>query len=409
MNKETIDKIIKGLSIIFLGLMIAYFIFDSNYPLTYILYVSMIVTGMVILTIYHYFFQKGEQFNTLIILIIIVLGLGLIFRDDFYISIPLVYLSIFYIVRFFTNRRKQKSDLLRYVLTITILLSSFFYIQNIGNKWWIILCEYLMYFGIFSLIGYYMFCKKNIPEQTVKRDIKKWKGITLIGIFFVLIGISYTLIFRDYIIDYKKYRLINLAKKDYYDNKVNFQKLLTISDKIDFVNEIEITNDTIVEIDIQDTISENNNYSFQYIYSDDEYPVIDVDFLDSCQVSVKYIDTTILYQSKWSLRISNKNEKVYNKLVNDYLNTDTESIDKIIGLLNDINSFAISKNGEGLTIRYWGRYGENIEYYFTNKELEEKREYAYYSSKLEDNVYLIYKDRSLVDFIGSYYFYRFDI
>jgi len=409
MNKEKIDKILKGLSITFLGLIIARFISNSNYPFTYILYVSMIVTGMVISTIYLYFFRKGEQFNTLIILIIIVLGLGLIFKDDFYISIPLVYLLICYIIRLFTNERKQKKDVLRFVLTITVLLSSFSYIQNIGSKWWIILSEYLMYFGIFGLIGFYMFYEKNITEQAKNRNIKKGISITLIGVLFLLTGISYTLVLQDYIIDYKKNRLINLAKKDYYDNKVNLQKILTIAEKIDFVNEIEILNNNITVIDIQDTISENNNYSFQSIYSDDEYPIIDVDFLDSCQVSVKYIDTTILYQSKWSLRISNENEMVYNKLVNDYLNTDTKTIDEITTLLNDINSIAISKNRLGLTIRYWGRYGENIEYYFTNKELDEKREYTYYSSKLEDNAYLIYEDRSLVDFIGSYYFYRFDI
>ena len=178
--------------------------------------------------------------------------------------------------------------------------------------------------------------------------------------------------------------------------------------KIDFVNEIEIFNNNIVEIDIQDTISENR-HSFQYIYSSDEYPIIDIDFLDSCQVSVKYIDTTILYQSKWSLRISNKNKKSYNKLVNDYLNIDTETIDEITALLQDINGLAISKNKLGLTIRYWGRYGENIEYYFTNIKLKDKQEYTYYSCKLEDNAYLIYEDRSLVDILGSYYFYRFDI
>ena len=49
------------------------------------------------------------------------------------------------------------------------------------------------------------------------------------------------------------------------------------------------------------------------------------------------------------------------------------------------------------------------EYYYTDKELEIKQEYTYSSCKLENNVYLYYEDRSLVDFVGSYYFYRFDI
>jgi hypothetical protein len=409
MTEIKVNKILKLLSIVFIGLTVARLFLINLSIFGYILFILIIAVGTIISTVYIWFQRKGLRFSSPIIILIWIIGIGIVFKDDLFIFVSLVSLFTLNIIRYLISGIKTKAYLIKFTLFFSTLMFTFLFIQNIGSKLIITISEYFMYLGLLLIIVLFIFKRKNETELNEIKKQKKISDFFVVMIYFILLSYLYIFFIQDYIIDYKKERLIQMAQKHYFKNKAEFEELFKMSKEIGTIEEFTVLNDDLIEITIQDTTAKNDSLNYQTINIDNDFPILDIEFDDSSKIIIKTVDSTFVIKNNWKIRISSDNIPVFQKVITKYLNIDIELINNLRFRLHNIGCKTISKNRKGFEIRYWGNFCENLQYLLTDKPIKTEQNERNKVGLIKDNLYWYYQDCGLIDYTDSYYFYRFNI